>query len=180
MRTGCECPLAGYCARHGITKTNHEHKLCQNHPAYFKAWEEGRGPGQDSSKPTTPSKVVCEDGLEKEKRHQSIPSAVKPKCQFCKNEGCTGACRDNQKTPSLAQKAKNFSSAMKQAAKDGFKVVDNEEIERRKEICRGCEFFKPKTNTCAKCGCALALKNKLRSAHCPIGKWMVLFALLLL
>ena len=44
--TECECPLAGFCNRHGIKKNNHYHKLCQNHPGYFQMWEECRGPGQ--------------------------------------------------------------------------------------------------------------------------------------
>lgn len=171
MKTGCECPLAGYCQRHGIEKTNHEHKLCQNHPGYFKKWEEGKGPKQDNQ-------TIAE--IPKKEKGEVVVGDTGNICQFCKNTKCTGECRDKQKTPSLAQKAKNFSGAMKQAAKDGFKVVDQQEVERRKEICNGCEFFKPKTNTCAKCGCALVLKNKLQSAHCPIGKWMILFALLLL
>jgi hypothetical protein len=44
--TGCECPLAGHCKRHGINKPPHWVKLCQSKPHYFDAWEEGRGPGQ--------------------------------------------------------------------------------------------------------------------------------------
>jgi hypothetical protein len=54
-------------------------------------------------------------------------------------------------------------------------VVD-EEKERRLSICRGCEFFKLSTlnshlSTCLKCGCALNLKTRLETEHCPIGKW---------
>lgn len=41
----CECPIAGYCERHHVTKNEHWHKLCQRED-YFQAWEEGRGPGQ--------------------------------------------------------------------------------------------------------------------------------------
>lgn len=43
--SNCECPIAGYCERHKVTKTEHWHKLCQRDD-YFTAWEEGRGPGQ--------------------------------------------------------------------------------------------------------------------------------------
>jgi hypothetical protein len=36
-RTGCECPLAGLCNRHGMNKTAH----------YFNQWENCQGPGQN-------------------------------------------------------------------------------------------------------------------------------------
>jgi hypothetical protein len=41
----------------------------------------------------------------------------------------------------------------------------------RLEICRGCEFFKPRTERCSKCGCFMKLKTKLENAKCPVGKW---------
>lgn len=44
--TQCECPIAGYCARHKTNKTNGWHKLCQTNPSYFDSWESGIGPGQ--------------------------------------------------------------------------------------------------------------------------------------
>lgn len=45
--TNCECPIASFCQRHNLTKSDHWHRLCQEHDSYFQAWEEGRGPGQD-------------------------------------------------------------------------------------------------------------------------------------
>ena len=50
------------------------------------------------------------------------------------------------------------------------KRSDEEEFERRMDICRSCEFFRAKTETCRKCGCFMKLKTKLERAHCPIGK----------
>lgn len=50
-----------------------------------------------------------------------------------------------------------------------------EEVNRRMDICQGCEFFK--NNMCLKCGCALSREqnyhNKLYNANakCPVGKW---------
>lgn len=41
----CECPLAGYCKRHGINKTTHLWNNCRN-GKYFDSWERGVGPGQ--------------------------------------------------------------------------------------------------------------------------------------
>jgi hypothetical protein len=41
----------------------------------------------------------------------------------------------------------------------------------RLEICKACPNFRPKTETCKKCGCFMKLKTKLEQAVCPIGKW---------
>jgi hypothetical protein len=41
----------------------------------------------------------------------------------------------------------------------------------RLEICRGCEWYKAKSNQCKKCGCFMKLKTTLAEARCPIGKW---------
>ena len=45
--TQCECPIAGFCKRHGVHKSAHLHKLCQNHLKYFNLWEKCRGPNQN-------------------------------------------------------------------------------------------------------------------------------------
>ena len=44
--TNCECPVAGYCARHSVEKTGHLLHLCRTRQDFFDAWESGRGPGQ--------------------------------------------------------------------------------------------------------------------------------------
>lgn len=44
-------------------------------------------------------------------------------------------------------------------------------VNSRLEICRACEFFRPKTETCRKCGCFMKLKTMLQNAKCPVGKW---------
>ncbi len=41
----------------------------------------------------------------------------------------------------------------------------------RLEICKGCDFFRPMTQTCKKCGCFMAAKSMLANAKCPVGKW---------
>jgi hypothetical protein len=51
------------------------------------------------------------------------------------------------------------------------KRSNEEEFERRMDICRSCEFFRANTQTCRKCGCFMKLKTKLERAHCPIKKW---------
>lgn len=42
--TPCECKEVGFCQRHQCHKTAHWINLCRTDPAYFQAWEEGRGP----------------------------------------------------------------------------------------------------------------------------------------
>lgn len=44
--TGCECPQAGWCARHRCHKHPQWHALCRTNAGFFRLWEEGRGPGQ--------------------------------------------------------------------------------------------------------------------------------------
>jgi hypothetical protein len=41
----------------------------------------------------------------------------------------------------------------------------------RLEICQSCEWLRPKTQTCKKCGCFMQLKTQLEQATCPLGKW---------
>lgn len=48
---------------------------------------------------------------------------------------------------------------------------DKDLIEERMDICVTCEFYRPKSNRCVKCGCFMALKSTLRQAKCPVGKW---------
>lgn len=43
--------------------------------------------------------------------------------------------------------------------------------EYRLEICKTCEFFRERTQTCKKCGCFMKLKTHLEDASCPIKKW---------
>jgi len=149
-KTPCECPLAGYCNRHGITKNLHHHKLCQNHEGYFNAWEEGHGPGQPKRSKPQPKKSVC---------------------KFCKNTGCSGECRNNNQLPSTTQMAKNLATATKDHIKGGLKTVSEEEIKQRLEICGDCEHYVPHSARCKLCGCFTKFKAKLKSGGCPINKW---------
>lgn len=51
------------------------------------------------------------------------------------------------------------------------KRSSEDEFQRRMDICRSCEYFRVKTETCRKCGCFMKLKTKLERSHCPINKW---------
>lgn len=43
--------------------------------------------------------------------------------------------------------------------------------EYRLEICKSCEWFRQRSQTCKKCGCFMKLKTTLAHAKCPIAKW---------
>ncbi len=41
----------------------------------------------------------------------------------------------------------------------------------RYDICLQCPELVSLTKQCKQCGCFMALKTKLESAKCPLGKW---------
>ena len=54
---------------------------------------------------------------------------------------------------------------------DGSERAQVDIVQERYAICESCEFFRPKSKSCSKCGCFMKLKTKLKDAHCPVGKW---------
>jgi len=76
--------------------------------------------------------------------------------------------------PKVSVMAANLARAAVGEAKArvaGLPKLEAEEIERRMATCRGCENFIHGQNRCAMCGCFAALKSRMRSQHCPVGKW---------
>lgn len=51
------------------------------------------------------------------------------------------------------------------------KPADNQLAIKRITICKQCPELISITNQCKKCGCFMAVKTKLDSAKCPLGKW---------
>ena len=47
---------------------------------------------------------------------------------------------------------------------------DQDIIDKRWEICSGCEFLTG-MNRCEKCGCFMKVKTRISEASCPIGLW---------
>lgn len=74
-----------------------------------------------------------------------------------------------KKFPSVARRAWNLATSLASFAADGFQLVDKDEYERRLSICDACGMRKG--NSCAACGCSLALKAKGRAFQCPLGWW---------
>jgi len=80
--------------------------------------------------------------------------------------------KDKKALPSLMKQATSFAKSAIKHVRSGMKNVSQEEIDKRIEICGGCEFFtggeKPR---CSKCGCHIRLKARWESSKCPIDKW---------
>jgi hypothetical protein len=79
-----------------------------------------------------------------------------------------------QTPPPVAEMAVNLARAAADEAKAifaGALAVPQESIASRMETCRACEHFIRDQNRCALCGCFAELKARMRSQHCPVGKW---------
>ena len=81
--------------------------------------------------------------------------------------------QENTETPSIISQIRSASTAAIDFVKSGFKMVDEEEVERRHNICKSCEHYNAPENRCNVCGCYLKLKQRLESSHCPlpVPKW---------
>jgi hypothetical protein len=56
------------------------------------------------------------------------------------------------------------------AIASGIPRVESSIVQHRLAICEGCEYYHG--GRCAKeCGCVMPIKNRFRTAKCPIGKW---------
>lgn len=79
------------------------------------------------------------------------------------------------KMPSLLTKAANFAAAAVQHVAAGAPLASEEEVARRHDICKGCEFFDG--SACSKCGCPIVRERQYISKlswadqKCPVGKW---------
>ena len=77
-------------------------------------------------------------------------------------------------SPSNLKMLQNFTSATFRWAKSGFRIADDETLEKRKAICDSCKYWSPTSRMgmgkCLKCGCS-SLKLKFKTEKCPIGKW---------
>ena len=79
--------------------------------------------------------------------------------------------------PNIFQIGVNFARAMTAEAKQRMRPVGSnanrvppEKVENRLATCRDCEFF-VNNKKCAKCGCYMGFKARLKTGKCPIGKW---------
>ena len=70
-----------------------------------------------------------------------------------------------------------FKASMKAEAKPwhimGGELLktDEETANQRYAICLECPELIGLTKQCKQCGCFMAMKTKIKSAECPLGKW---------
>lgn len=107
---------------------------------------------------------------------KTIPVNAPMNCKFKQKQ-------QENKEPSLAQKATNFAKAAISHAKAGNPTVTEEQMKERLAICKACPLFKPNQNkaggvcTHSSCGCSiqdnLNYLNKIAWAdqECPTGLW---------
>lgn len=89
----------------------------------------------------------------------------------------TGEPENSPRTtpPPLATQIASATGSLKRWVSGGLKFVSDEEFERRKTVCAGCEFWNAEafqgTGRCIKCGCSTWAKLRMATEACPIGKW---------
>jgi hypothetical protein len=83
--------------------------------------------------------------------------------------------QEDTQYPSIKTMAKTAASSTANWIKSGAKIVDEETLNKRKEVCRTCEFWNSEalggTGRCKKCGCSTWAKLRMATEKCPIGKW---------
>lgn len=73
--------------------------------------------------------------------------------------------------PSAKDQLVKYLNSMTAYVADGMQQVGQDEYKKRLETCLTCPLRQPDKNVCRACGCGLADKAKMRSEHCPKGKW---------
>lgn len=158
--TGCVCPNAGFCERHGIKKNPHFHQLCQNHIGYWQMWEECRGVGQEFT------------DCNKRSQEAPIPPAAPPSpCRTCGNVRQPTQEELKASLPSTWQQTKNLAVATAEHIANGMKTVPVDLKSQRLAICEQCPFYLKDSSRCSKCGCNLQVKAAWESSKCPVGNW---------
>lgn len=81
--------------------------------------------------------------------------------------------------PSLAKKVQHYSQAIYTWVKEGMESRTDAEVEEILNThCKQCSLYDSSKHICKKCGCQIQLggvaitnKLKMKSEHCPLGKW---------
>ena len=73
--------------------------------------------------------------------------------------------------PPMRQQIASAAKAVVNWVTSGAPIRTKAEQESLLTICRGCEHFAADLQRCRQCGCAMPLKVRLDTEHCPLGKW---------
>ncbi len=82
--------------------------------------------------------------------------------------GCCGG-RNGKANPTLREQVAYAAKATGRILEQGFRLVDNNELRRRKQICGKCEY--EGVYKCKICRCLLILKRPLATEDCPDERW---------
>lgn len=192
--SACECPSPGFCRRHQMWKDEHLWKLCHNDERYraaFDSYAAGKNVVCGNWERVGDTTYRCPRcGVVYGANHESLlpqdrrcllprpaaaPAATGAAPRKC--DGCGGATAAPVETiplppkPSLMEKVKSITKAAVDFVASGGDVTTGDELEQRQSTCAKCDFSKPDGTTCRVCGCVLAVKQKERAAHCPMGLW---------
>lgn len=81
------------------------------------------------------------------------------------------SCGGPRKMPGVIQQAKNLIGSARAIVAEGLQFASDEQQAERLAICRGCDQLDQASERCFKCGCFTAMKRKLKTESCPMGKW---------
>jgi len=70
---------------------------------------------------------------------------------------------------SCCGKTKNLSGSVIEWAKAGMPIATSATLKSREDFCLACEYYRKPI--CIRCGCVIAIKARLQTSKCPIGKW---------
>jgi len=82
---------------------------------------------------------------------------------------------EEEAPPTIKEMGKDYIVSWYFWMKAGFPVRSDEEANKIRDICRGCDYYKDEH--CQKCGCKvvnptpLGDKPKWATEKCPVGKW---------
>jgi hypothetical protein len=107
--------------------------------------------------------------------------------EFAYCSGTSGLTREEElaylkvlDSPSVLQSAKGiskkiwkFTEAFAKWVKSGFKIVQQEDLDKRLNVCKTCEHFNSTLTKCDYCGCLLSIKARWATEDCPLtpSKW---------
>jgi len=85
---------------------------------------------------------------------------------------------EKKNAPSLPTKVRHYTTAVYNWVKQGGESRTDEEVEELLKICEACSRYDSAKKACKVCGCkvksggrAISNKLKMKSEHCPLGKW---------
>jgi hypothetical protein len=189
----CSCDAAGWCPRHNMTKGTGQFKLCRERDDYRAMWDAQANPFCTEWEPAGEGVYRCKRCGRPAGSHS--PASL-PKNRLCvptkeaarqipapEKKGCCGqgtpmmpkptvvavAPAKPPELPPLSERVRNLVQAAAEFAKSP-ELCTREEVVGRLKVCdEPC----PKLNGhfCSVCGCWLATATKLKTKHCPMGKW---------